>query len=126
MNISGEVTTYLANTITLYAPITQEIFIGEKPDEIMCKNDPATFKETAYFDGSSIGVARFSYWAKSKNADKARTQLEKILAVLDFPDLEISDGLFIKCEPRTQVMFMYEVEGDFVYTCTISLEFERN
>lgn len=126
MFLINEVNQYLKSRESFYAPINYEVFLGEG-DELMCRNDPAAFKETSYFDGSSIGKARFSYYAKSKDAKKAQGELNKILMLLTLPETEISGGLYIKCEPETQVTFVSKYQtGEFVYTCTISLEFERS
>ena len=126
MNIISDVNEYLKKRAEFFSPISHDMFLMDG-DELMCRNDPTGFKETSYYDGSSIGKARFSYYAKSRDAKKAADELNKILALLNLPETEISGGLFIKCEPQTQVTFVTKYQsGEFVYVCTISLEFERS
>jgi len=125
VNIISEINEYLKKQADLFSPISHDMFLTDG-DELMCRNDPAGFKETSYFDGSSIGKARFSYYAKSRDAKKAQDELNKIMQLLNLPETEISGGLFIKCEPQTQIAFVTKYQsGEFVYICTISLEFER-
>jgi hypothetical protein len=126
MNIISEVNEYIKSRADFFSPISLDMFLTNG-DELMCRNDPAAFKETSYLDGSSIGKARFTYYAKSLDAKKAIGELDKILLLLNLPETEISGGLYIKCEPVTQVTFVSKYQsGEFVYLCTISLEFERS
>ena len=125
MNIISEVNNYLRSRDGYLPLITLDMFLTDS-DEIMCRNDPAAFKETSYLDGSSIGMARFSYYVKSHDAKKAISELDKITGLLNLPETEISGGLFIKCEPQTQVTFVTKYQnGEYVYTCTVLLEYER-
>ena len=126
MNLISEVNSYLKSRHSFFSSFSHDIFLTEG-DELMCRSDPAVFKETSYFDGSSIGKARFSYYAKSCDAKKAQDELNKILELLNLPEIEITGKLYVKCEPQTQVTFVAKYEnGELVYTCTILLEFERS
>jgi hypothetical protein len=126
MNLISEVNNYLRSKGEFFSPISHDMFLTEG-DELMCRNDPAAFKETSYFDGSSIGKARFSYYAKSRDQKKAINELSKILSLLNLPEINISGGLYIKCEPQTQIAFVSKYQNnEMVYVCTISLEFERS
>ena len=126
MNIIVDINNYLKTKTNFFSPISHDLFLTDG-DELMCRNDPASFKEITYMDGSSIGVARITYYAKSLDAKKAEDELNKIVKLLNLPEIEISGGLFIKCEPQTQVAFASKYKnGEFVYMVTISLEFERS
>lgn len=110
MNIINEVNAFIRSKAAFFSPISLDMFLT-KSDELMCRNDAAAFKETSYMDGSSIGIARFSYYAKSRDAKRAIDELNKISSLLNLPETEITNGLFIKCEPQTQVTFVSQYQN---------------
>lgn len=126
MNIISELNKYLNEKLTPYAPIIQDVFTPDT-EGIVCRHDPSTAKETKYLDGTSVGLQNASYYARSKDQKKAREQLDAFIAALDLCDIEISNGIFVKCEVVTAVSFVSKLEnGAAVYTCAFRVEYERS
>lgn len=125
MNLISETNTFLRSKTTPYANIYQDFFQPDS-DGIMCRHDPSTAKETKYLDGSSVGVQNISYYARSRDGQKAREQLDTFLSVLDLQEYEITTGLFITVEAVTNTAFVSKMDsGEFVYTCSLKIEYER-
>lgn len=125
MNILNEVNAYLLQKITPYSTIYLDVFPNDSVEELMARNDPSQAAETRYLDGSRIGIFQFSYYAKSKDSETARIQLEAIIAALDFKELStISDGTAIKLEAATTPAFVSKSEaGEVIFVTSLRLEY---
>ena len=125
MNILNEVNAYLLQKITPYSTIYLDVFPNDSIEELMSRNDPSQAAETRYLDGSRIGIFQFSYYAKSKDSETARIQLEAIIAALDFKELStISDGTAIKLEAATTPAFVSKSEaGEVIFVTSLRLEY---
>ena len=125
MNILNEVNAYLLQKITPYSTIYLDVFPNDSIEELMARNDPSQAAETRYMDGSRIGIFQFSYYAKSKDSETARIQLEAIIAALDFKELStISDGTAIKLEAATTPAFVSKSEaGEVIFVTSLRLEY---
>ena len=125
MNILNEVNAYLLQKITPYSTIYLDVFPNDSVEELMSRNDPSQAAETRYLDGSRIGIFQFSYYAKSKDSETARIQLEAIIAALDFKELStISNGTAIKLEAATTPAFVSKSEaGEVIFVTSLRLEY---
>ena len=125
MNIIQEVNAYLLTKITPYSTIYEEAFPSDAGEEIMSRNDPSQAAGTRYMDASRIGIAQFSYYAKSMVPDTARLQLEAIITALDFEELTpITGGTAIRLEVATTPAFVEKREsGVFIFVSSFRLEY---
>ena len=122
-NIISEVNTWLKTKTTTYAPIVQNAWSGVS-EEIMVRTEPSSI-ETRYFDGTRVGTLNFSYFAKSKNQQTARNQLDTIINVLDLQNFDITDALMIaSCEALTVPVYVEKTTAsEHVWTASFKLEY---
>lgn len=122
-NIISEVNTWLKTKTTPYAPIVQNAWSGVS-EEIMVRTEPSSI-ETRYFDGTRVGTLNFSYFAKSKNQQTARNQLDTIINVLDLQNIDITDALMIaSCEALTVPVYVEKTTAsEHVWTASLKLEY---
>ena len=122
-NIISEVNTWLKTKTTPYAPIVQNAWSGVS-EEIMVRTEPSSI-ETRYFDGTRVGTLNFSYFAKSKNQQTARNQLDTIINVLDLQNFDITDALMIaSCEALTVPVYVEKtIASEHVWTASFKLEY---
>ena len=108
----------------LYAKTYLDQFPAKPTEALMLRLDPSTAKNTAYFDGSSEGVGNYTLFARSKSSETAQGELEKIFPALDFPYLELDEGLFISAEPVTHPAFVQRAEsGEWYYSFTVRIKY---
>ena len=122
-NIISEVNTWLKTKTTPYAPIVQNAWSGVS-EEIMVRTEPSSI-ETRYFDGTRVRTLNFSYFAKSKNQQTARNQLDTIINVLDLQNFDITDALMIaSCEALTVPVYVEKTTAsEHVWTASFKLEY---
>lgn len=122
-NIISEVNTWLKTKTAPYAPIVQNAWSGVS-EEIMVRTEPSSI-ETRYFDGTRVGTLNFSYFAKSKNQQTARNQLDTIINVLDLQNFDITDALMIaSCEALTVPVYVEKTTAsEHVWTASFKLEY---
>jgi len=123
LNIISEVNTWLKTKTTPYAPVVQNAWSGVS-EEIMVRTEPSSI-ETRYFDGTRVGTLNFSYFAKSKNQQTARNQLDTIINVLDLQNIDITDALMIaSCEALTVPVYVEKTTAsEHVWTASFKLEY---
>jgi hypothetical protein len=125
MNIINEANAFLARTISLYADISLDVFLGEKSEELMARNDPSRAVEARYLDGSRVGTFNFSYYAKSMDSEKARQQLDAIVSALDFKSFASISGVTkLRMEAATTPAFVTKTEaGEVVFVASLQIEY---
>jgi len=126
LNIISEVNAWLKTRTTPYAPIVQNAWSGIS-EEIMTRTDPSSI-ETRYFDGTRVGTLNFSYYAKSKNQQTARNQLDTIINVLDLQNVDITDALMIaNCKALTVPVYVEKTTAsEHIWTASFTLEYINN
>lgn len=122
-NIISEVNAWLKTKTTLYAPVVQNAWSGVS-EEIMVRTEPSSI-ETRYFDGTRVGTLNFAYYAKSKNQQTARNQLDTIINILDLQNFDITDALMIACcEALTVPVYVEKTTAsEHVWTASFKLEY---
>lgn len=122
-NIISEVNAWVKTRTTPYAPVVQNSWSGIS-EEIMVRTEPSPI-ETRYFDGTRVGTLNFSYFAKSKNQQTARNQLDTIINILDLQNIDITDALMIaNCEALTVPVYVEKTTAsEHIWTASFTLEY---
>ena len=124
-NIMSKINEYAESNVELYSTIYQNVFPAQANDELMSRADPSTAAEVRYMDGSRVGTVNVSYYAKARDQRKARTELEKIIGILDVQtEISIDDGLLILVEAVTLPSFVsIDETGNYIFTMTIRISY---
>lgn len=125
LNIINEINTYVLTKTTPYSVIYNNAFQNDSSTEICCRSDPSSANVVTYLDGSQIGEQNFAYYAKHTDQAIAKAQLETILGILNFAEMQqITDGIFIKIEAITRPVFVSMSDNkEFIFTASLRCEY---
>jgi hypothetical protein len=126
LNILSELNAYLKSKITLYAPVTMDVF-PSAIEAIKYNYDPSRAKVVQYIDKSSLSEQNVSYYCRSKTPETARLQCDAIAKALDICNFELTAGTFVSCLDNTGTAFVGTTDtGAAIYMVTLKIEFVRS
>lgn len=105
--------------------ILNDEFFNAESEGVISRHDPSSAKTRAYIDGTEDGTLNIGYWARYKDAAKARKTLNDIINAVDNQTID-KDGMSISVEAVTLPQFVSTDEkGYTLYTAQIAAEYER-
>ena len=123
-NITKAINGYIGDVLDT-GVIYNDEFPTPESEGVISRHDPSTAKSKTYIDGSEEGTLNIAYWARYKNAAKARETLNDIINAIDNEKIE-TDEETIYTEAQTLPQFVStDDKGYTLYTASITAEYER-